>query len=713
MEELKKFPTDFSAIGRDVADTDKVPVSKNETGEMVAVPVSEITKKSVKLAGDQTIADVITFTKPPVVPAPTADMHPTTRKFVEDKELKKAQTWSEAEKLQARKNIGAFDAESAFVKLGLQNPTAFFVTDLAKQAASAIMNISIEVDDTVAVLADIRMYGMFCGAANPTSTLVVKDFTTGTLCQLNRPLGVNIGIVTLSGSSSDSKIKVVATLNLDKLIYANDFIYYQNNNTASAKLLFTKFSDVLQKKAITDAESLARSNADTSLSDRINAIIGTAMSYQDVAGVAESVNGYYKSWETGFAASSLYMSKKFPVTQGKSYYASSRVSGSAVALAVYMNGSTFISAQFVGVNTGGYVQYTRQLLTLPATATHVGITSFGTSVYYGNLEEIVFDAISPNELATVLLGYSPNSHLGEKALLVGTSIPWQGVETGDSYPQLLANSLGITMYNEAVGSSCVRAGGNNTGTTKFGLFKGLHCAVLLKALSHTIAEKQQIMDKWQSGLDLNGNIFVGGTFGYRDFQLDYLADWATLFTSAEILGFSYQNKIINKYLDSTSPTFIAKPKYLIIDHGHNDLVQTTYDISEATAIAIPSTRNDRTTFIGAMNYIIDEVLKSDARQEILFIGHYENDRKTRIYKGQQNLFAYWNFPSFKTWEYLGWSQQIVQTTGYWSAGVWIPSGGALQSLTTTQIWMYDDLHPATLAARQHYASKLIGWFKTL
>jgi len=770
------------------------------------------------------------------------------------------QTFTEAEKQIGRNNLGLFAVESAFIKLGLQNPTAFFISDLAYKAASAISNLTIDIDDTLAILADIRVTGVFCGASNPTSTLIIKDFTTGTICQLNRTSGVNTGIVTLSGSSADNKIKVVAVLNLDKLIYANDFIFYQNNNTASAKMSFTKFSDVLQKKSelslitksiiedsfikqgllnketffvgddtykiaqaiekidiqvddsisaaadirlygvwnssanltttvvvkdwtsgkiailirvsdtrtgllslsgqdgtamlkvsltinmdripypfdyyqgnntssakmsftkfsdvlqkksVTDAETLARSNADISLSDRINAIVSTAMSYADVSGVAESVNGYYKSWETGFAASSLYMSKKFPVTQGKSYYASSRVSGSAVALAVYMNGSTFISAQFVGVNTGGYIQYTRQLLTLPATATHVGITSFGSSVYYGNLEEIVFDAISPNELTTILLGYSQNSKVGEKALLVGTSIPWQGVETGDSYPQLLASTLGMTMYNEAVGSSCVRAGGNNTGTTKFGLFKGLHCAVLLKALSHTIAEKQQIMDKWQSGLDLNGNIFVGGTYGYRDFQLDYLADWASSFTSAEILGFSYENKIIKKYFDSTSPTFVAKPKYLFFDHGHNDLVQDSYDVSEAAAIAVPAVRNDRTTFIGAMNYIIDEVLKYDARQEVLFIGHYENARKPRIYKAQENLFDYWDYPSFKTWEKLGWSQQIVQTTGYWSSGVWIPSGGSLQSLTITQIWMFDNLHPATLTARQYYANKLIGWFKTL
>lgn len=294
---------------------------------------------------------------------------------------------------------------------------------------------------------------------------------------------------------------------------------------------------------------------------------------------------------------------------------------------------------------------------------------------------------------------------GKKMVWIGTSIPAQGAGT-NSYPELIAAKLGMTCYNEAIGGSAVRAGGNNTGTTKYGLFKGLHSSVLLQSLAHTIAEKQQLMDYWQSGLDSDGNISVGGTYGYRDFQVDYVADYTTIGSVSTILGWSYENKIIKKYLDSTSPSFIAKPDYFVFDHGHNDLVQPSYDVDEASAIAVPALRNDRTTFIGAMNYVIDEMLKYDARLRIIFVGHYENARKPRIWQAQQNLFDYWDFPSLKLWEKMGWSQQTVQTTGYWSEDVWYPSGGSVQTLTITQIWMQDDLHPSTLESRALIANIL-------
>ena len=293
----------------------------------------------------------------------------------------------------------------------------------------------------------------------------------------------------------------------------------------------------------------------------------------------------------------------------------------------------------------------------------------------------------------------------------GTSIPNYGLTTNDSYPQLVAKKLGMTCYNEAIAGSPARAGGNNT-AGNYGLFKGLHSSTLLKALSHTIAEKQQLMDYWQTGLDENGDIGGVGTYGYRDFQLDYVADWATVGTAADILGWSYENKIIAKYLDTTSEDYIATPEYFVFDHGHNDLAYSTYDTDTASAIAVPSTRDDRTTFVGAMNYLVDRILEYNPRARIMFIGHYETDRKTNIYQGQETLFSYWNFPALKLWEKLGFSQQEVDTTGYWSSSTtWNNSGESLQTLTLTQIWMYDDLHPGSVPTRELFAGAIVPFIR--
>ncbi len=102
-----------------------------------------------------------------------------------------------------------------------------------------------------------------------------------------------------------------------------------------------------------------------------------------------------------------------------------------------------------------------------------------------------------------------------------------------------------------------------------------------------------------------------------------------------------------------------------------------YDDNEANAIAVPAIRNDRNRFIGAVNYIIDIILEYNPNQKIAFIGHYESDRKQRVYLGQSTLFEYWSFPSLKLWEELNWTQNIDPETGK----------------TITQTMMSDDLHP--------------------
>jgi len=55
----------------------------------------------------------------------------------------------------------------------------------------------------------------------------------------------------------------------------------------------------------------------------------------------------------------------------------------------------------------------------------------------------------------------------------GTSIPQVAYDTFNSYPDLVADNLGMTCYNEAVGSSAARAGGSNINTPN-GIFKGIN-----------------------------------------------------------------------------------------------------------------------------------------------------------------------------------------------------------------------------------------------
>jgi hypothetical protein len=149
----------------------------------------------------------------------------------------------------------------------------------------------------------------------------------------------------------------------------------------------------------------------------------------------------------------------------------------------------------------------------------------------------------------------------------------------------------------------------------------------------------------------------------------------------------------------------------VFDHGHNDNWFFVTGTDEPDTI--PSSYKDRTYFIGAMNFLIDLILQDNPRARICFIGHYENDRKAQISVSQGVLAEYWDFPLFKTWEKLGWSQKQVTTTGYWgSDGIWVASGGSSQSLTMTQIWMKDNLHPhsdLSNNALNQYAKTISPW----
>jgi hypothetical protein len=589
---------------------------------------------------------------------------------------------------------------SNLLKLGLLNPEVVLLNENSRKALSSILDIKIIVDDSIADNADIRVYGIFTDAANPENTLVIKDYTTGTtnVVILKRTNGVNSGIVRLTGSSTNGNIEANAIIDLDKIPYG--FYWYQDNTTKSAKFSFTKKSNVSATLDNLATEKVTLQNYDESLNLRIKAIEEQAKQYELKSdGVAEAQNGYYSRYTGAFTANNNYISRKFPVTNGEVYYAGSRVSGDAVALAVYFNGSTFLGYQSAGNNSGGYIQKTRERLILPLGTTHIGITSNGSSTYYGILEKLVVDL---------------HGKTTKKILWLGTSIPEQGNSTGDSYPHLVADKLGMTLYNESLGSSMVRA------ANYLGTIKGMYYEPVLRSLSMTIAEKQAILDNWTSGLNSDGVVTPGGTYGWRDLLLGTPPANYTSYASAEtILSWSYENKLVAKYLDTTHEDFVESPDIFVFDHGHNDLNVWNYDQDGANngdtnAIAIPNPVNSRNRFCGAMNYLIDIILSYNPRAVIVFVGHYENDRKTRIYQAQQNIAAYRNYPLLKLWELLGFTQKTITTTGYWSnSTTWNNSGGAPTSRTMTSIWMYDDLHPATMAARQHIASKLIGFFKAL
>lgn len=427
------------------------------------------------------------------------------------------------------------------------------------------------------------------------------------------------------------------------------------------------------------------------ISDRISVFeeASKLINYIEQSGVQETTNGFYRRDSNLFTASANYRSQEFDISNlnRDSLYLSATVSGGPTALAVYLDeNGNYIGSEKNGSNGVNDI-YNREKLFPPANARKLRSTSV---LYYSSLEigeeeiepisrEIINDLIDEKINSNGL-----NSQWKDKTIWwAGTSIPAGG------WPQLLDPMLGTTVINVAQGSSMIRRGKIDQ-TDGYG-WTGLAWQNVAYSLSQTLAEKNELINNW-------------------DYWRTVLTNTPpTTLTDAQKNLFrscSYEQRLI-PYLDGTN----VMPDLFVLDHGHNDNLVSDTD-SQYTQV--PAVRNDRNYFLGAINFIVDEILKYNPRAMIIFMGHYENARKTRISIAQSNISEYWDFPICKLWERLGWTQQIVQTTGYWSdASTWVPSGGSLTSKTITQIWMFDDLHPSSLPTRQYIANRVKGWIDNI
>jgi hypothetical protein len=101
-----------------------------------------------------------------------------------------------------------------------------------------------------------------------------------------------------------------------------------------------------------------------------------------VEGVNASANGYYSSTTGALTSNNSWRSIKFPVNSTDKLYATAIVTGSLTALAVYYNSSgVFISSEKIGLNPLPATTYTKELLTIPANTSYVGISSYSTTTY--------------------------------------------------------------------------------------------------------------------------------------------------------------------------------------------------------------------------------------------------------------------------------------------------------------------------------------------
>ncbi len=308
-----------------------------------------------------------------------------------------------------------------------------------------------------------------------------------------------------------------------------------------------------------------------------------------------------------------------------------------------------------------------------------------------------------------------NKWSGKKIWWCGTSIPAGkdpalGVEgNGMSYPLLVGDLLGATVYNVAAGSSMCRA------NVRTGDYVNAYAVNILYSLSQTLEEKNSIIANWDTIKQS-----MTAVSGYET-----LTD--AIKTQAREA--SFDNKLM-PYLDGTNPM----PDLFVFDHGHNDwkevysipnpegagtipdieleptaanisgniLAEDTYMTANSNAKlvsyfgslnSIPQAkRNDfiasvnRNCFIGAVNFLCTLILHYNPRARIVFIGNLDNWERTNVWKAQEALSKSWDFPIIRTWENAGFSGHYIPgTEKFWS------SSGAT-ALTMKQIYCKDGMH---------------------
>ena len=263
--------------------------------------------------------------------------------------------------------------------------------------------------------------------------------------------------------------------------------------------------------------------------------------------------------------------------------------------------------------------------------------------------------------------------VGKSILWLGTSIPEGGAIIDgkwNTYPGLIADELGTTMYNRAKGSSMMRAGDHSRVTQEdpFG-WTGRHYSLPAYSLSMTIDEKQDFIDNYD----------------YWKTQITGAPESLTDSEKATILSCSYENRLLPYLSNGEHPVDL-----FVFDHGYNDAFNNPGAAKEdlQDMLAEPEDPTDRTYFLGALRYLINIILEDNPKARIVFIGHYESDRYTAVYKAQEKAHEIWGYPLFRTWEYMGFSQNEINGE------------------TLTHVWCPDDIHPHSGGAETliHYAN---------
>ena len=281
-----------------------------------------------------------------------------------------------------------------------------------------------------------------------------------------------------------------------------------------------------------------------------------------------------------------------------------------------------------------------------------------------------------------------NYWLGKKIVWFGTSIP-EGGYGGNrltSYPVMVGEKLGCAMYNEAIGSSSIsRTLPSYISTNNPYGFDTTDFEFAARCLADNLTLKQWLIDNY------NGGYF---TSNVPSSMTDTLKN--------TIKNYSYERKV-DRYLSGGE---VGEADLYVFDQGYND------DFENRDVEALEAQYGIDTTycFDGGMNFLIRRILTSNPDAKIVIISHYTNNAPCgnqintnhveAVCAAQKAVADRWGIKFINLYEQLGWSGQIITTTGYWDSTTheWVNSGGTSQQITVKNMHVRDKTHPFTDAS---------------
>lgn len=229
---------------------------------------------------------------------------------------------------------------------------------------------------------------------------------------------------------------------------------------------------------------------------------------------------------------------------------------------------------------------------------------------------------------------------GMNGVIWGTSILWNN---GYSYWQKAGDFLGMYFKNAAIPSSRLRAFNKNHSWTG----EDWH---IVWSLTQTLAQKDSIITNWATIWPiLTGN--PPHTLSDAD--------------KAYIRSTSYESSLAE----------LATANVVIIGHGYNDVfaseTMAEYLSMPTDTSTAPHRSRNRDTYLGAFNFLMDEIYKVNPDITVLIDGHFENQRDPQVAQAQELLAKKWELALARNWERTGWSQELIPgTASKWSTAPW-------------------------------------------